>query len=70
MNKPPSGSFLSLNDWRPEMVGRNAAEAAELVLVPTDTEPVALVTGMDRTGPMYPVKLDDCTKREVPTEMS
>jgi hypothetical protein len=43
MNKPPSGSFLSLNDWRPEMVGRNAAEAAELVLVPTDTEPVALV---------------------------
>jgi hypothetical protein len=70
MNKPPSGSFRSLKDWRPEMVERNTAEAAELVLASTETEPVGLVTGMDRTGPISPVKLDDCTKRKVPTVMS
>ena len=46
------------------MVERNTAEPAELVS--TETEPVGLVTGMDRTGPMSPVKLADCTKRKVP----
>ena len=66
MNKPPSGSFRSLKDCRPEMVERNTAEPAELVS--TETEPVGLVTGMDRTGPMSPVKLDDCTKRKLPSD--
>jgi hypothetical protein len=70
MNQPPSGSFRSLKDWRPEMVERNTAQAAELVLVSTETEPVDLVTGMDRTGPISRVKLDDRTKRKVPTVMS
>jgi len=70
MNKPPSGSFRSLKDCRPEMVERNTAEAAELVLASTETEPVGLVTGMDRTGPISPVKLADYTKRKVPTVMS
>ena len=68
MNNPPSGSFRSLKDCRPEMVERNTAEPAELVS--TETEPVGLVTGMDRTGPISPVKLADCTKRKVPTVMS
>jgi hypothetical protein len=66
MNQPPSGSFRSLKDWRPEMVERNTAEAAELVLVSTETEPVGLVTGMDRTGPISPREVGRLHQAQAP----
>jgi CheY-like chemotaxis protein len=55
-----------LRDERLEVVECSTAEAAELVLVSTGTELVALVTDVNLAGPMSGVQLAEYAKRKFP----